>query len=371
MRFMEKGVVFVFIILFLQTTFAQKNDEKTSPLIENKLTTSDSLSTDSDTLNLSPDAIRIKIMYGQLNPYKKKYASSLYALVDASPEDFITFWKSKFKNEYAIRLKTKRGILVADYINLLEISTRMVTMYTSIEQAENQTRVNVALEINKGIFVDSASYTEDYLKLKSFLHKSIRQYYVDYYNSVLRNLQDQYDALLREKQLLINEQNRISQSLIRNNQEASNARKDKLANTTIVMKSDSKIRLNEERSRVNNEKVMFLQTELTQLTANQDTAADYINQKLERMKEIEKEVKRATSDLEKADKSILNAEKSKNKAELKIAEADAKIEQEEQEIGMEQVSMEQKKSELDALEKKLVIKDNQINQVNRKIIRIY
>ncbi len=260
-----------------------------------------------------------------MSPYKKKYASSLYCMVDASPDDLTNFWKDKFKNEYAIRLKTKRGILVAENINLLEISTRMVTMYSTIEQVENQAKINVVLEVNKGIFVDSAFYPEDYIKLKSFLHKAIRQYYVDYYNIVLSNLQEQHDALLKEKQLLINEQNRISQSLIRNNQDASNARKDKLANSTIVMKSESKIRLNEERSRINSEKIDLLQNEFTELTANQDTSTVYINQKLDRMKDIEKEIKRATSDLEKADKSILNAEKSKNKAELKIAEADAKI----------------------------------------------
>ncbi len=371
MQFIERGIIFIFTLLLIQTTFAQHH-RKEVPIHHNNTTiVSDSISTNGDTLNLSPDAIYVEIKRGQMSPYKKKYASSLYSMVDASPEDLTNFWKDKFKNEYAIRLKTKRGILVAENINLLEISTRMVTMYSTIEQVENQAKINVVLEVNKGIFVDSAFYPEDYTKLKSFLHKAIRQYYVDYYNIVLSNLQEQHDALLKEKQSLLNEQNRISQSLIRNNQDASNARKDKLANATIVMKSESKIRLNEERSRINNEKIKILQNEFTELTANQDTSTMFINQKLDRMKDIEKEIKRATSDLEKADKSILNAEKSKNKAELKIAEADAKIEQEEQEIEMEQISMEQKKSELDTLDKKLDIKNKQINQVNRKIIRIY
>lgn len=366
MRFTERGILFIFtLLLFIQLSFAQQNPTESSTSVK------DSVLSDNDTLNLSPEAIYVKIEKGQLNPYKKKYASSLYCMVEASPEDLTNFWKDKFKNEYAIRLKTKRGILVADYMNLLEISTRMVTMYSSIEQVENQAKINVALEVNKGIFIDSVLYPEDYVKLKSFLHKAIKQYYVNYYNIVLSNLQDQHDALLKEKQLVLNEQNRISQSLIRNNQDASNARKDRLANSTIVMKSESKIRLNEERSRVNSEKISVLQNELTELSANPDTSSYFINQKLDRMKDIEKEIKRATSDLEKADKSILNAEKSKNKAELKIAEADAKIQQEEQEIEMEQISMEQKKSELDVLDKKLDIKNKQINQVNRKITRIF
>ena len=368
MKYMERGILFIFTLAIISTSIAQT---ETTTSITKPLISIDSIIPAVDTLNLSPASIYVKVEKGQLSPYKKNYASSLYCMVDASPEDVSSFWKNKFKNEYAVRLKSKKGLLIADYMNLLEISTRMVTMYSSIEQVENQTKINVALEVNKGVFVDSAFYPEDYNKLNNFLHNAIRQYYVDYYNTVLSNLQNQHDALLKQKQLLLNEQGRISQSLIRNNQEASNARKDKLANTTIVSKSESKIRLNEERSRINNEKIATLQNELTELTANQDTSSEFINQKLDRMKDIEKELKKASSELEKADKSILNAEKAKTKAELKIAEADAKITQEEQEIEMEQISMEQKKSEIEVVDKKLDIKNTQINQVNRKITHIY
>ena len=324
-----------------------------------------------DTLNISPDAIYITVHRGEMNPYKKKYATSLYAMINASPDDVTSFWKNKFKNEYAVSLRPKKNMLIGKELNLLEISSRVITMYALIEQDQNQTKLNVCLEVNKGIFTDSASYPDDYNKLKKFIHNSVKQYYVDYYNGVLHNLDDQNQALLKQKQSVLTEKNKLNQSLIRNNQEVSSARKTKLANTTTVSKSEGRIRLNEERLRVYTDKIAALEAQMLEIKSQPDTSIAHSEAKLERIHLIEKDIKRTTSESAKAEKSILKADKSMTKADIKIEQSMDTIEQQIQEIDADKRSLEQKDKELKIINKKLDIKSIQMEQVNRKIRNIF
>ena len=63
-----------------------------------------------DSLDIPPHAIYVHIEQGQMSPYKKKYATSLTSLIEAAPDDVSSFWKDKFKNEYAIRLKQRNRV---------------------------------------------------------------------------------------------------------------------------------------------------------------------------------------------------------------------------------------------------------------------
>lgn len=306
-----------------------------------------------------------------MNPYKKIYTTSLFTLVEASPENVTDFWKSKFKNEYAVSLRPKKGKLIAKEVNLLEISSRVVTMYGEITQEQNQTKLNVCLEVNKGIFVDSAFYPEDYSKLKKFIHSAVKQYYVNYYNNVLSNLESQNRALLKQKQQVLNEKNRFNQSLIRNNKALSGARKIQLANETTITKSDNRIRLNNERLRVSSEKVEKLETQLLEIKGVADTSTAHAEAKLERIKMIEKDIKRSNDEIVKAEKATLKAEKAISKSKIKITQAQDTIEQESQEIETDKREIKKKNEQLAVISKKLDIKTSQINQVNNKIRNIF
>lgn len=369
------------LLLFSLNSFAQTN-ESTEITDTSSINNNTALSTDTlavfqdttkyeDTLNIPPDAIIVSVHRGEMNPYKKKYSTSLFCMVEASPEDVTDFWKSKFKNEYAVGLRPKNGKLIAKEVNLLEISSRVVTMYTEITQEVNQAKINVCLEVNKGIFVDSVYYTDDYNNLKKFIHNAIKQYYVNYYNSVLSNLENQNKALLKQKQQVLNEKNQFNQSLIRNNKALSGALKIKLANETTITKSDNRIRLNDERLRVGTEKVGTLETQLTEIKAISDTSTSHAESKLESIKMIEKDVQRTNSDIEKAEKAILKAEKAITKSEIKITQAEDTIKQESQEIDKDKREIKQKNAELTIINKKLEVKRHHINQVNKKISNIY
>lgn len=371
------------LLLFSLNTFAQTDDDSDDTdtssinIVDNIILPSDTLAdfqdttSYEDTLNIPPDAIIVSVHRGEMNPYKKKYSSSLYCMVEASPEDVTNFWKSKFKNDYAVGLRLKNGKLIAKEVNLLEISSRVITMYAEISQEVNQTKINVCLEVNKGVFVDSVYYTDDYNNLKKFIHNAIKQYYVDYYNSVLSNLEDQNSALLKQKQQVLNEKNQFNQSLIRNNKALSGALKIKLANETTITKSENRIRLNDERLRVGTEKIEKLETQLTEIKAISDTSTSHAESKLESIKMIEKDIQRTNSDVEKAEKAILKAEKAITKSEIKITQAEDTIKQESQEIEKDKREIKQKNAELTIINKKLDVKGNQINQVNRKISNIF
>lgn len=368
-----KQFVFFLCLCISYVSYAQDDSTSTVSSVDDSFVKAilDTAKLEKDSLDIPSDAIRVKVEKSTLKVHKKHTATSVLSMVDANPEDVLTFWKNKFKDEYALRLKSKKELLIAYNVNLLEISTRVVTMYTRIRQAGNQTQIDLALEVNKGVYIDSISYPADYLKLKNFLHNAVKQYYTDYYYDVLTNLQTQHNALLKLRQKVAQENYSLSQTSIKLNKTISVAKKRKLTNENAISKNESKLRLNEEQSRVSKAELEKLYSKLEDLNNQPDSSSSHAALKIEQRKMIEKQISKENKSGAKSDKSVLKATEMIERSRLRIQQEEGIIVQTQKEIDLNNESLERNKKELIVIEKKISIKDGHIDQVKKKIEHIY
>lgn len=371
---MTKHFVLIFCLFTLSTaSFAQID---TSAIIVQSSSrdsiVATSTITDSDTLeNYDPRSIFIVVQAGNTlihKTYKPSVTSNLNSTEDLL-QDYLKDW---FKTKLDSKPKKKKGSLLIEEVNIVDIASGLLNVYFNIDTREKKIKLDMAIQVNSSYYIDSVNTPALFVNSKKYLHSIIKSYYVDYYNNILSQLQIQHDNLVSARQDALYHKQQLQNDIIHAKNRIISDRTTKLNTEQSIRKSRTKISKHAELIRVNQlglsqQKEEFTNFEKDKADGKLTDEKEYLKMK----RGFEKKILKTNNVITKSKKIKLKTEQKIVASETKILQLEADILENEKQIKAtekELLSAEKKiESSNDAVRKK----EAQISKIKEQIDLIY
>lgn len=301
----------------------------------------------------------------------KSYMSGVSVDVNADLETFKRFYLKLLSSDYGVKLKLKKEVLLAKHVNLSAITNQEIHVYSNLNQDDKIVRFDFGVEFPNGYSLDSAYDEGAYLAMKRFVHEVVQKYYLDYFNGLLENEQDLNNDLLKQKDQLLTERNRLQNKEVQLIKQRSNSERIILKSEKMIEKSQTKINQREESIEFSGRLLVIVEERLaTQNTKISEAEVMDQGDLIKEKTKIENEILGLKKDITSSEQVIVKNEQIITKNEARVEQEKNQIGLGDEEIKLVQQQIAAKDVEINTLDSKIAVKQKKISDLQSKTIRI-
>ena len=128
--------------------------------------------------------------------FEDKYRTGLTGYVDAQPKTLADAWRVYVSENLNVELKKKndKGLWLAKESILAGITGRNADVFTLVEPAGEGSRFSVVVSFGYDTHLNSTDNPSEFYNLQKFMYGFLSNFYVEYYETVLRTKEAEFQA---------------------------------------------------------------------------------------------------------------------------------------------------------------------------------
>lgn len=123
-------------------------------------------------------------------------------------------WKNFMKEKYSIKLKKSGSLLIAPDANLADITTKIVTIYSSVNEKSPSSGLILAISIGRDDFISSEKNPQEAEKVKALIKRFVKNYNLEMVNEELEDIQKTYDKMNSELSKVEKESSKMTEDVV-------------------------------------------------------------------------------------------------------------------------------------------------------------
>lgn len=149
-------------------------------------------------------------------------------------EDLEKSWSDFLKDNYDVRLKRSGKIRVAQNIHLSDVTNKMVSLVSLVDEKAPDAGLTVAVSVNRYEYISSKSHQEESEKLKELMIRFVKFYQLRVVEAELETIQDVYDDVESDLEKAVKDKADVDKDIVKLEGDILKAKSD-------ISKSEKKI----------------------------------------------------------------------------------------------------------------------------------
>lgn len=130
-------------------------------------------------------------------------------------KDLQDAWSDFMKDNYDVRLKRSGSLRVAPEIHLPDVTNKMVTLYSLVNEKAPEAGLTVAVSVNRYEYISPKEYPEESEKIKTFLKRFVKYYQLRIVESELEKIQDVHDDVQSDLEKAVKDKTDVDKDIVK------------------------------------------------------------------------------------------------------------------------------------------------------------